>query len=162
MSRGLGELQREIKDALTILWNHKQPTRFAEIRWCLLVRHGGEEGDTLEPTLERSMRRALTGLLDRGDVVIVGGRGTSGSPREFANVEDFAALYVRKGGASKSMRSAALRLRISAIWISVQPWVRSAVSAARARRRWMASRRNSTTCATASRQSFRLIWGGTV
>ena len=67
-----------------------------------------------------------------------------------------------RSGASKSMRSAALRLRISAIWISVQPWVRSAVSAARARRRWMASRRNSTTCATASRQSFRLIWGGTV
>ena len=113
MSRGLGELQRQIKDALTILWNHKQPTQFAEIRWRLLVRHGGEEGDTLEPTFERSMRRALTGLLDRGDVVIVGGRGTSGSPREFANVEDFAALYVpsaqgqRRGGeGSHACRSA--------------------------------------------------------
>jgi len=115
MSRGLGELQREIKDALTILWNHKQPTRFAEIRWCLLVRHGGEEGDTLEPTLERSMRRALTGLLDRGDVVIVGGRGTSGSPREFANVEDFAALYVRKGKVRDAAHAKGILHKVNAV-----------------------------------------------
>ena len=38
MSRGLGELQREIKDTLTFLWNHKQSTQFANLRTCFLVR----------------------------------------------------------------------------------------------------------------------------
>ena len=40
MSRGLGELQREIKDALTFLWNNKQPTRFANVRTYFVIRHG--------------------------------------------------------------------------------------------------------------------------
>jgi hypothetical protein len=97
MSRGLGELQHEIKDTLTFLWNHKQSTRFANLRTCFLVRHGGEKGDTLEPIYERSMRRALKGLVDRGDVVIIGGKGGPGDPHQYANIEDFAALYVRKG-----------------------------------------------------------------
>ena len=91
MSRGLGSLQSEIKEILTILWRRKLRTQFADIRACLLYAHGGEVGeDTLAPTYERSLWRALTGLIARGDVVIVGGRGTSGSPREYLTVEDFA------------------------------------------------------------------------
>jgi hypothetical protein len=97
MSRGLGELPREIKDALTFLWNHKQTTQFANIRAVVLIRHGGEGGDTMESTYERSMRRALKGLLDGGDVVIFDGKGGPGDPHRYANVEDFASLYVRKG-----------------------------------------------------------------
>jgi hypothetical protein len=103
MSRGLGELQREIKDALAFLWNNKQPTRFANVRTYFVIRHGGEEGDTLEPVFERSLRRALKGLLDRGDVVVIDGKGGPGDPHQYANVEDFAALYVRKG---KTVRDA--------------------------------------------------------
>jgi hypothetical protein len=51
----------------------------------------------MEPTYERSMRRALKGLLDRGDVVVIDGKGGPGDPHRYANVEDFASLYVRKG-----------------------------------------------------------------
>ena len=97
MSRGLGELQREIKNVLTFLWNNKQPTRFANIRTVFLACHGGEEGDTMEPTYERSMRRAIKGLLDRGDVVVIDGKGGPGDPHRYANVEDFAGLYIPKG-----------------------------------------------------------------
>ena len=45
---------------------------------------------------ERSARRALDGLLRRGDVVVVGGIGTSRSPRSFLCVEDFATLCSRR------------------------------------------------------------------
>jgi hypothetical protein len=97
MSRGLGSLQSEIKEILTILWRRKLRTQFADIRACLLYADGGEVGeDTLAPTYERSLWRALTGLIARGDVVVIGGRGTSGSPRQFATVEDFARLSGKK------------------------------------------------------------------
>ena len=36
------------------------------------------------------------GLIARGDVVVIGGRGTSGSPRQYATVEDFARLSGKK------------------------------------------------------------------
>jgi hypothetical protein len=127
MSRGLGELQREIKDALTFLWNKKLPTRFADVRIYFVIRHGGEEDDTLEPTYERSMRRALKGLLDRGDVVIIGGKGGPGDPHQYANVEDFAALYVRKG---KKVRDAThakeILLKVNAVVAKVRAAARSA------------------------------------
>jgi len=97
MSRGLGELQRGIKHMLAVLWRRKLRTQFADIRACFLIRHGGEVGvDTLAPTYERSLLRALTGLIARGDVVVIGGRGTSGSPREYMAVEDFARLSGKK------------------------------------------------------------------
>ena len=127
MSRGLGELQREIKDALTFLSNNKQSTQFANIRAVFLIRHGGEEGDTMEPTYERSMRRALKGLLDRGDVVIFDGKGGPGDPHRYANVEDFAALYVRKG---KKVRDAShakeILLKVNAVVAKVRAAARSA------------------------------------
>jgi hypothetical protein len=127
MSRGLGELQREIKDALAFLWNNKQPTRFANIRTVLLACHGGEKGDTMEPTYERSMRRALKGLLDRGDVVIFDGKGGPGDPHWYANIEDFASLYVRKG---KKVRDAThakeILLKVNAVVAKVRAAARSA------------------------------------
>jgi hypothetical protein len=104
MSKGLGELQREIKHMLAILWRRKLRTQFADIRACLLYAHGGEVGeDTLAPTYERSLWRALRGLIARGDVIVVNGRGTSSSPRQYMTVEDFASLYMRKG---KTVRDA--------------------------------------------------------
>jgi hypothetical protein len=97
MSKGLGERQVEIKEMLAILWRRKLRTQFADIRACFFYAHGGEVGeDTLAPTYERLLWRALRGLIARGDVVVIGGRGTSGSPRQYATVEDFARLSVRK------------------------------------------------------------------
>jgi hypothetical protein len=92
MSRGLGSLQSEIKTVLSILWKHRGSMRFADLRAGLLYAHGGEEGDTLAPTYERSVWRALNKLIARGDVVVIGGKGTSSSPREYMAVEDFARL----------------------------------------------------------------------
>jgi hypothetical protein len=97
MSKGLGSQQREIKEMLAILWRRKLRTQFADVCACLLYAHDGKVGeDALAPTYERSLRRALTGLIARGDVVIIGGRGPSRSPREFATVEDFARLSGQK------------------------------------------------------------------
>ena len=39
----------------------------------------------------------MKGLIDRGDVVVIDGKGGPGDPHRYANVEDFASLYVRKG-----------------------------------------------------------------
>jgi hypothetical protein len=92
VSKGLGAPQRQIKEVLAILWASRSPTRFDEIAVCLLLRHPGAD----DIWFERSARRALDGLLRRGDVVVVGGIGTSRSPRSFLCVEDFATLCSRR------------------------------------------------------------------
>jgi hypothetical protein len=92
VSKGLGSLQRRIKEALAYLWSKKLPTGFGEIDTYLLANHD----DAADRWFERSARRALDGLLKRGDVVVVGGLGTSRSPRSFLCVEDFAALCSKK------------------------------------------------------------------
>lgn len=99
MSRGLGALQREIKRMLTRA--HEVDTgalRFTDMRAVLVINHGGkpEKGDTLQPTHERSLKRALKGLVDRGDVLIVGGKGGPGDPRRYMTVETFASIANRK------------------------------------------------------------------
>jgi hypothetical protein len=92
VSKGLGSLQRSIKEALTFLWSKNAQTRFDEIAKYLLYNHDG----AADIWFDRSARRALDGLLRRGDVICVGGLGTSRSPREFLNVEDFARLASKK------------------------------------------------------------------
>lgn len=96
MSRGLGSIQKEVKAALDILVEHGVPTRAADIlMWCL-VREGGEEGDTLVPSYERSIRRALAGLVDRGDILTIAGNGSRGRPHHFMTVESFAHMATGK------------------------------------------------------------------
>jgi hypothetical protein len=92
MSRGLGALQREIKRVLDVVFEHEQwAMRFADIRSAFVVMRGGNpEQDVLTPTLERSLKRALKGLIDRGDVLIVAGKGGPGDPRRYATIECFA------------------------------------------------------------------------
>ena len=51
---------------------------------------------TSSPTRQRSVWRALNSLIARGDVLVISGRGTSKSPRQFATVEDFARLHSKK------------------------------------------------------------------
>jgi hypothetical protein len=93
MSRGLGDLQREIKRMLTVAVDtHEAVMSFTDIRACFIVKHGGdpENGDRLTPTHERSLKRALKGLVDRGDVLIVSGEGGPGDPYRYVTVETFA------------------------------------------------------------------------
>jgi hypothetical protein len=57
---------------------------FADIRSASIVRDGGEpKGDKLRPTYERSLRRALETLVDRGDVLISDGTGRPGNPYRY-------------------------------------------------------------------------------
>jgi hypothetical protein len=76
MSRGLGALQREIKLRLDRGFQLFGPLRFVDIRGVFTIEAGGkpELGDRPDPTRERSLKRALKGLVDRGDVVIVAGK----------------------------------------------------------------------------------------
>jgi hypothetical protein len=64
------------------------------IRSCFIAKHGGnpENGDCLTPTHERSLKRALKALVDRGDVLIVGGAGGPGDPYRYTTVESFAGV----------------------------------------------------------------------
>lgn len=96
MSRGLGALQLKVKSALDILVEHGVPTRFADLgMWCL-VREGGEEGDTLVPSYERSTRRALKRLVDDGEVLTIAGNGSRSNPFHYMNVETFAVMATGK------------------------------------------------------------------
>jgi hypothetical protein len=42
------------------------------------------------------VRRALKGLIDRGDVVVIGDKGGPGDPRCYATVESFTSLFEDK------------------------------------------------------------------
>jgi molybdopterin-biosynthesis enzyme MoeA-like protein len=93
MSRGLGALQREIKTLLDRSFRMGLgPLRFADIRAVFLINDGGNpETDRLDPTHERSLKRALKTLVERGDVLIMSGKGGPGDPYRHVTVECFAA-----------------------------------------------------------------------
>jgi hypothetical protein len=101
MSRGLGQLQVEIKHMLARGFEVYGPLRFADIRAVMVIEHGGnpENGDKMRPSVERSLKRALKGLVDRGDVLIITGKGGPGDPRRYVTVESFAGIAL--GDASK-------------------------------------------------------------
>jgi hypothetical protein len=93
MSRGLGALQREIK---TLLDRGVRAgfgsLRFADIRAVSVINVGGDpQTDRLDPTHERSLKRALQTLVERGDVLILSGKGGPGDPYRYVTVESFAA-----------------------------------------------------------------------
>jgi hypothetical protein len=94
MSKGLGDRQREITYALEYLWGKKLLLRFKDILVYVSVIH--EDEGELPPEFERSLRRSLTGLVKRGDVVVVFGDGSPKNPRQYMNVEDFAKLSGKK------------------------------------------------------------------
>ena len=87
MSRGLGALQREIKRMLDLV---NEQMRFADIRSAFIMMRGGDLEQDLTPAFERSLKRALKGLIDREDVLIVHGKGGPGDPRSYTTVECFA------------------------------------------------------------------------
>jgi hypothetical protein len=90
MSRGLGEIQQTIKFALAVLMHHGLPTRFEDVAAWLIAACDGKEGDRLEPSLERSLRRGLKGLVDSGDVLVIAGTGSPKSPYRYMTVETLA------------------------------------------------------------------------
>jgi len=88
MSRGLGSVQREIKRILDAAWNHKEfgALQFAHIRAVFIINSGGDpETDKLTQHFERSLKRSLKSLVDRGDV-IVHGDGGQRDPFRYATV----------------------------------------------------------------------------
>jgi ribosomal protein S28E/S33 len=93
MSRGLGGLQRDVKQMLDRASQIVGPIRFADIRALFVVHYGAKpgQGDKLKHSHERSLKRALKGLVDRGDVVIVSGHGGQVDPHRYVTVERFAA-----------------------------------------------------------------------
>jgi hypothetical protein len=97
VSRGLGKLQREIKYALTVAFDHGGPMRIADIRDWFILRYGGNpDTDKLRPTHERSLKRALKGLIDKDEVLIIDGKGGPGDPRRYTTIECFAAATGKK------------------------------------------------------------------
>ena len=88
MSRGLGKLQRKIKRILQRTWDADLPALpFASIREVFIVSAGGNpETDRMNPNFERSLKRSLRSLVDRGDV-IRGGAGGQKNPFRYATIE---------------------------------------------------------------------------
>jgi hypothetical protein len=78
MSKGLGALQREIKQIIDL---YSAAVRWSDIREILAIEHA------MTPALSRSARRALKSLVDSGDVVIVRGRGGQLDPLKYTTVE---------------------------------------------------------------------------
>ena len=94
MSRGLGALQREIKRMLDLV---NEQMRFADIRSAFIMMRGGDlEQDILTPAFERSLKRALKGLIDREDVLIVHGKGGPGDPTLLYDRRVFCQLHGRE------------------------------------------------------------------
>jgi hypothetical protein len=88
MSRGLGRTQLWIKATLTLgSERFKAPARFADLR---------DAAWPLSDYDERSLKRALKSLVDRGDVVIVSGRGGVLDPYRYMTVEAFASMTGEK------------------------------------------------------------------
>ena len=90
MSRGLGKSQQEIKRILQRAMDAKiGMLTFASIRAVFIMNAwGNPETDKLNPTFERSLKRSLKNLVDRGDVVFVGGGGQL-DPFRYTTVEAF-------------------------------------------------------------------------
>ena len=98
MGRGLGNLQLYIKDVLTNAYEKKfGALSFAYIRAGYAIQLGcaeeGPAGETihnLDPSEERSLKRALYTLVKRGDVVIIKGEGGVADPYQYTTIECFA------------------------------------------------------------------------
>jgi len=87
MSHGLGGLQREIKQILDRAFQQQhRPLRLAELR--IVLAH--QRGRPRDANSDRSLNRALKSLVDRGEVLICGGRGGQRDPYRYTTVESFA------------------------------------------------------------------------
>ncbi len=94
MPRGLGKQHRHDKDMLHRAFDAKiGALTFAHIRGVEIMNLGGDpERDKLNPSHERSLKRALKRLVDRGDVLIAGGKGGVADPYRYITIEAFAGV----------------------------------------------------------------------
>jgi len=84
MSKGLGRLQQAIKRSIQEAERYGvRAVTYAAIRNAAVIRQGG----SLRPTFERSLKRALKTLTDRGELIIVDGKGGRWSPYSYATRE---------------------------------------------------------------------------
>ena len=90
MSRGLGKSQQEIKRILQKAWDAKiGMLTFATIRAVFIMNlRGNPETDKMNPTFERSLKRSLKTLVDRGDVILLGAGGQK-DPFRYTTIEAF-------------------------------------------------------------------------
>jgi hypothetical protein len=117
MPRGLGSLQKAIKRVLDrAIECDAGALTFNAIRMVFAVRYGGDPNARLNPTHERSLKRALKLLVDRGDVLIIGGEGGQKDPYRYITVEAFAeSAEGRKVNTAEAKKiCAALRSWVSA------------------------------------------------
>src|SRR6476661_9598506 len=100
MSRGLGKLQHSLKRMIWAAEEYGARERgimFAEMRNAIVMGDGGTPSrDTLRPTYERSLKRAMKTLVDRGDVLIISGNGRPGDPYRYVTVEAMASRYTNR------------------------------------------------------------------
>ena len=92
MSRGLGALQREIKAVLDRSFDlGTGALPYSALRAVFVINAGSrsERGNTLPEARERSLRRALRGLVARGDVIAHG----AVRPRYYVTVEKMASFF---------------------------------------------------------------------
>jgi hypothetical protein len=87
MSRGLGDLQRRIKNVMNLAAAlGRRDWRYADLREAFAGH-----------TQPRSLRRSLKGLVDRGDMLILDGKGGPGDPYRYVTVEAFAGMSRASG-----------------------------------------------------------------
>ena len=96
MPRGLGKQQRYVKETLQRAFDAKiGALTFADIRGATILYAGGNPvQDKLNPSFERSLKRAVKTLVDRGDVVILSGKGGVADPYRYTTIEAFAGAAV--------------------------------------------------------------------
>jgi hypothetical protein len=89
MCRGTGVLQRRIKAELeSAIDRGVLSLRFSDLCVCI-----AGAGGKLSQARKRSLHRALQGLVDRKDIVIVGGVGRVDDPYQFAPHDPTAGLH---------------------------------------------------------------------
>ena len=107
MSRGLGRLQKAIKRSIQEAERYgAYGVTFADIRNATAIRQGG----SLRPSFERSLKRAVKTLKERGELAIIQGDGGPWSPYRYATRE----AVTLSGGLMMVPSKAASRLRASA------------------------------------------------
>ena len=88
MSRSLGGLQRVIQ---AVLLEHNGPLQYGQIRTQLVLTKINFTSKLR--TRDRSLKRALKWLVDRGEVIIVGGKGGPSEPYRYVAIESIASTF---------------------------------------------------------------------